>query len=164
VLAYLTPTDYQTYFGVSLPDEWDFNANPTVAQMKGNGRATPDLSADADPETGYLVLYTFGDSQDPNASEGVEQFGGTSFVAPQLNGTAAVIDSALGRRVGFWNPAIYKFATQKSSPFTPLDESGTSNDNLLYTGTPGAIYNVGSGLGTPDFATLAQDFAHLHAH
>ena len=77
-----------------------------------------------------------------------------------LNGTASVIDSALGRRVGFWNPQIYKFALQGNSPFTPLDQSGTSNDNLLYTGTPGAIYNVGSGLGTPNFATLAQDFAN----
>ena len=34
-------------------------------------------------------------------------WGGTSFVAPQLNGSTAVIDSALGHRVGFWNPSIY---------------------------------------------------------
>ena len=163
-VEYLTPTDYQTYYGVSLPDEWIFNATPSVATVQGTGRATPDLSADADPETGYLLYYTFGDSSDPNASGSWAQYGGTSFVAPQLNGTAAVIDSALGRRVGFWNPAIYKFALQHNSPFTPLDQSGTSNDNLLYTGTPGAIYNVGSGLGTPDFAQLTQDFAHSSGH
>jgi subtilase family serine protease len=130
--------------------------------VSDKGRATPDLSADADPETGYLLWYTFGDSADPNAAPSFEQFGGTSFVAPQLNGVASVIDSALGHRVGFWNPSIYKFALQGNSPFTPLDQSGTTNDNLLYTGTPGAIYNVGSGLGTPDFATLAQDFASKH--
>jgi len=45
----------------------------------------------------------------------------------------------LGRRVGFWNPAISKFATTRSSPFTPLDTSGTSNDNLYCTGTPGDV-------------------------
>jgi len=160
-VEYLTPTDFeQVAPGFNLPVDWNFNANPSVAQVSDKGRATPDLSADADPETGYLLLYTFGDSTNPNASESFEQFGGTSFVAPQLNGTASVIDSALGRRVGFWNPQIYKFALQGNSPFTPLDQSGTSNDNLLYTGTPGAIYNVGSGLGTPNFATLAQDFAN----
>ena len=160
-VEYLTPIDYlQVAPGVTLPLGWNFNANPSVAQVRGTGRATPDLSADADPETGYLLLYTFGDSTNPNAPESVEQFGGTSFVAPQLNGVATVIDSALGHRVGFWNPWIYKFALQGNSPFTPLDQSGTSNDNLLYTGTPGAIYNVGSGLGTPDFAKLSQDFAN----
>ena len=35
----------------------------------------------------------------------------TSFVAPQLNASAAVIDSALGHRTGLWNPAIYAIAT-----------------------------------------------------
>jgi subtilase family serine protease len=162
-VEYLTPTGFvQVVPGFDLPTTWDFNANPSVAQVTGTGRATPDLSADADPETGYLLYYTFGDSTDPNSPPSFEQFGGTSFVAPQLNGVASVIDSALGRRVGFWNPAIYKFAIQGNSPFTPLDQSGTQNDNLLYTGTPGAIYNVGTGLGTPDFAKLAQDFANRH--
>ena len=162
-VEYLTPTGFeQVVPGFNLPTAWDFNATPSVAQVRDMGRATPDLSADADPETGYLLLYTFGDSTDSSAPESFEQFGGTSFVAPQLNGVATVIDSALGHRVGFWNPSIYKFALRGNSPFTPLDQSGTSNDNLLYTGTPGAIYNVGSGLGTPDFAKLAQDFASSH--
>jgi hypothetical protein len=67
----------------------------------------------------------------------------------------------LGHRVGFWNPAIYKFAGGPKSPFTPLDQSGTSNDNLYYTGTRGNVYNVGSGLGTPDLAKLAGDFGTL---
>jgi len=168
-VEYLQPTDYSTSypyipgltFGISLPYDWNFNPTPTVSTGTGTGRATPDLSADADPETGYLVLYTFGDSSDPSAPPSFEQFGGTSFVAPQLNGTAAAIDSMLGRRVGFWNPAIYKFAASRHSPFTPLDASGTSNDNLYYTGTPGNTYNVGSGLGTPDLAKLAGDFGTL---
>lgn len=165
-VEYLQPTGSSTAdpyvpglnFGISLPWDWNFNPTPAITTGTGNGRATPDVSADADPETGYLLLYTFGDSTNPNAPPTYEQFGGTSFVAPQLNGSAAAIDSLLGRRVGLWNPAIYKFATSKSSPFTPLDASGTSNDNLYYTGTPGNIYNVGSGLGTPDLAKLASDF------
>jgi hypothetical protein len=80
-------------------------------------------------------------------------------VAPQFNGATALIDSYLGHRVGFWNTSIYQFATQPNSPFTPLDATGTGNDNLCYTGTAGQLCNVGTGLGTPDFAKLAADFA-----
>jgi subtilase family serine protease len=174
-VEYLTPIAFSSDFGgdpnsglsfsFQLPWDWAFNPAPATTTGHSQGRATPDLAANADPETGYALLYTFGDSADPNAPPSVEQFGGTSFVAPQLNGAAAVIDSALGRRVGLWNPAIYRFATQRNSPFTPLGVSGTSNDNLYYTGTPGALYNAGSsGLGTPDLAKLAADFAASTSH
>jgi subtilase family serine protease len=172
-VEYLQPTDYSSdYFGdptsglsfsFQLPWDWNFNANPSVTTGHGTGRATPDLSANADPETGYGVLYTFNDDAG-DTTESWEQFGGTSFVAPQLNGTAAVIDSYVGHRVGLWNPAIYKFADQRTSPFSPLDDQGQSNDNLYYSGTPGNTYNVGSGLGTPDLAKLAADFAATTRH
>ena len=79
---------------------------------------------------------------------------------PQLNGSAAVIDSSVGHRVGFWNPSIYKFATQHTSPFDPLNTPGRTHDNLFFTGTPGTLYNPGSGLGVPDFAQLGTAFAN----
>ena len=66
-----------------------------------------------------------------------------------------------GHRVGLWNPAIYSFATQPSSPFTPLDQSGAGSDNLYYSGTAGTVYNPGSGLGYPNLSALATDFAGL---
>jgi kumamolisin len=81
------------------------------------------------------------------------------FSAPQLNGSTAVIDSFLGHRVGLWNPSIYAFAVGSRSPFTPLQESGTGNDNLFYTGNPGQVSNQGSGLGLPNMSKLAADFA-----
>jgi kumamolisin len=152
---YLTPTDPQTVApGLTEPTEWSFDATPPVITGTGYGRATPDVSADADPFTGYEEYFT-GFSGAPLE----DGWGGTSFVAPQLNGSTALIDSLLGHRVGFWNPAIYQFATFRDSPFSPLDSASASNDNLYYTGTPGHIYNVGSGLGTPDLAALARDFA-----
>jgi hypothetical protein len=52
--------------------------------------------ADADPETGYLVYGA--------SVGGLNEYGGTSFVAPQLNRSTAVIVSYLGHRVRFWNP------------------------------------------------------------
>ena len=153
---YLTPIDPETYApGVTEPSAWSFNPTPSVITGTGTGRATPDVSADADPFTGYELYFTFGDH--PATVE--DGWGGTSFVAPQLNGSTALIDSLLHHRVGFWNPSIYALATQHNSPFTPLDSASANNTNLFYTGTPGHIYNVGSGLGTPDLAMLASDFA-----
>ena len=158
-VQYLTPTDYTTVTGTNLvePTEWSFNPTPSVTSGYSGGRAEPDLSADADPYSGYL-LYEPSAVQSGNAPlEG--GWGGTSFVAPQLNGSTAVIDSYLGHRVGLWNPSIYAFATSRNSPFTPLNTAGTSNDNIYYTGNPGSVYNVGSGLGFPNLSKLAADFA-----
>ncbi len=146
-VPYLTPISQNT--------SWSFNPNPTVTQGLGQGRATPDLAMNADPQTGYGVYTTL---FQPITGSNWAQYGGTSFVAPQLAGLGAVIDQSVGGRVGFWNPQIYSFARGGASPFTPLDAQGTSNDNLYYTGTPGAVYNPGSGLGLPDIAKLAQDF------
>ena len=116
----------------------------------------PDLSTNADPETGYLVYAPSFVGAGGTALQG--GYGGTSFVAPQLNGTAALIDAALGHRVGFWNPLMYRAATKHDSPFTPLQQVGTSNDNVFYTGTPGAVFNPSTGLGTPNFAALVRAF------
>ena len=42
---------------------------------------------------------------------------------------------------------------------TPLDQRGTGNDNIYYSGTPGTLYNEATGLGVPNLAVLAADFA-----
>ena len=153
---YLTPTDNMLVApGLTLPTAWIFNPDPKVITGRGTGRATPDVSADADPFTGYLLYFTFGDA--PATLE--SGWGGTSFVAPQLNGSTAVIDSLLGHRVGFWNTSIYKSALRHNSPFTPLDTASNGNTNLFYTGTAGHVFNVGSGLGTPNLTKLARTFA-----
>jgi kumamolisin len=152
-VKYLTPTTFVTKDGLTLPTKWSFTAKPKVTTGTGTGRAVPDLSTDADPYTGYEEYFT-GFSGNPLEVG----WGGTSFVAPQLAGVTAVINSAEGHRVGFWNPAIYKFAAGKSSPFTPLATAGTSNDNIYYTGTKGLKFNPATGLGVPNFARLAADF------
>ena len=116
----------------------------------GSGRAIPDLATDADPQTGYLIYGA--------SAGGVNEYGGTSFVDPQLNGSSAVIASYLGHRIGFWNPVIYQAATSGSDPFTQINTAGTSSDNIYYTGNPGETYNEGIGLGLPNLAQLANDF------
>jgi kumamolisin len=156
-VQYLTPTDYTTVApGLVEPTAWNFNPAPSVTSGSGNGRAVPDMSADADPLSGYLLYEpSFAGIGEP-VLQG--DWGGTSFTSPQFNGSTAVIDSYLGHRVGLLNPALYR-AEQSSgnSPFNPLDTAGTSNDNLYYTGNPGEPYNQGVGLGIPDLTKLAGD-------
>jgi kumamolisin len=152
-VPYLTPADYGNIEGLYLPTQWNFQAQPTVITGQGSGRGLPDLAVNADPFTGYL-LY------DPLATPNLQGgWGGTSFGAAQLNGAAALIDQAAGQRIGLWNPSIYDFALGPDSPFTPLSSAGAGNDNLYYTGTPGQVFNPGSGLGYPDLAKLASDFS-----
>jgi subtilase family serine protease len=157
-VQYLTPTDFKTIApGVVEPTAWTFNPTPGVSQGRGSGRAVPDLATNADPDSGYLLYEpSFAGVGQPVLQGG---WGGTSFSAPQLNGSTAVIDSLLGHRVGLWNPFIYAFAAHSHSPFTPLQESGTGSDNLFYTGNPGQLFNEGTGLGLPDMSKLAADFA-----
>jgi kumamolisin len=155
-VEFLTPSDPQNVGGILEPTDWVFNPKPALGHGVGTGRAEPDLSTDADPFSGYLLYEpSFAQADQPPLQGG---WGGTSFVAPQLNGSAAVIDSLLGHRVGFWNPSIYSAATSSHSPFTPLDQSGTSNDNIFYSGTPGTLYNPATGLGVPNLSALATDF------
>ncbi len=150
-VPYLTPTDYtQVAPGLTEPTGWTLNPTPPVTQGSGQGRALPDASADADPLTGYLLYEpSFAGIGQPVLQGG---WGGTSFVAPQFNGSTAVIDSYLGHRIGLWNPSIYGSGR---SAFTPLNTAGTSNDNLYYTGNPGEEFNEAVGLGIPDLTKLA---------
>ncbi len=154
-VPYLTPTDWQAFTpGFYAPTAWSFNPTPPTIGGFGSGRALPDVSADADPFTGYLE-YSASFTGSP--VEG--GWGGTSFIGPQMNGSTAVMESALGHRIGFWNPAMYRAATSGFSPLTPLDQRGTGNDNIYYSGTPGTLYNEATGLGVPNLAVLAADFA-----
>jgi kumamolisin len=155
-VPYLVPKDFVTVDGSSLPTRWKFNPNPGNLSGQASGRAEPDLSADGDPFTGYLLYSpSFAQAGDPVLEGG---WGGTSFVGPQLNGSTAVMESMLGHRVGFWNPWLYKFAQQKNSPLLPLQQVGPGNDNLYFSGNPGAVYNPSTGLGTPNLSALAVDF------
>jgi hypothetical protein len=86
-------------------------------------------------------------------------WGGTSFVAPQVNCSTAVIDSYLRQRDRFWHPSIYAFAPSRNSPFTTLSQASTSDDNIFFTSNPGDVYNEVTGLGVANLTHKARDFA-----
>jgi kumamolisin len=157
-VQYLTPTDYEAVApGVTDPTAWDITSTPPLVSGRGSGRAVPDVSADADPLSGYLLYEpSFAGIGEPTLQG---DWGGTSFVAPQFNGSTAVIDSYLGHRVGLWNPNLYAFAAGPNSPVTPLNQLGTGNDNLFFTGNPGERYNPATGLGVPNLSKFANDLA-----
>jgi kumamolisin len=115
------------------------------------GRNMPDVSLNADPFSGYLLLST----EDGGLLSG---YGGTSFVAPQLNGISALLSQATGSgRIGLWNPMLYRFQQNygygKASPFVDI----AKGDNWFYYGIPG--YEPGAGLGVLDVAKLAAAVA-----
>ncbi|MGH3187468.1 MAG: S53 family peptidase [Streptosporangiaceae bacterium] len=154
-VEYLTPTDYvEVAPGLTEPISWNFNPTPSVSFGAGSGRAIPDVSTNGDPQTGYLVYS-------PSIG-GLSEYGGTSFVDPQLNGSNAVIDSYVGHRVGFWNPVMYgAVANGVNGIFTNINTAGTSNDNIFYTGNPGDEYNEGIGLGQPNLYNLTKIFSEI---
>ena len=115
------------------------------------GRNLPDVSFNADPQTGYLVYYT------SNVSGfSIQTYGGTSVVAPQFNGVMALIEQQQKGRVGFLNPTFYSMFQNglgylgSDAPFHPI----AYGDNWFYYGSP--TYNLGAGIGTLDVANFAQ--------
>ncbi|HUJ61130.1 MAG TPA: S53 family serine peptidase [Kofleriaceae bacterium] len=114
------------------------------------GRNLPDVSLDADPETGFLLYST----EDGGLLNG---YGGTSFVGPQLNGITALIGQAVHGRIGLWNPMLYRFHRDGHRKHSPLVDI-TAGDNWFYDGVAG--YDPGAGLGVLDVANLLEAIRH----
>jgi kumamolisin len=115
------------------------------------GRNVPDVSFNADPETGYSLFYT----SDHDGFQ-IETFGGgTSFVSPQLNGVTALLAQNAGHRLGLLNVALYEVArlglTQGRHPVINTISTG---DNWFYKARDG--YSPAVGLGTIDVFNLSQ--------
>ena len=96
------------------------------------GRAVPDISALADPNTGFLVGQTQTFSDGTYYDE--YRLGGTSAAAPLTAGIAAVLNQRHGSPLGFLNPRIY--AAYKSTPgaYYDVDQKdlfGTSTSDPL---------------------------------
>ena len=100
-------------------------------------RGVPDVSLDADPESGYDVVV----------SGTVEGIGGTSASAPSWQGIWARVNGAKAG-LGFAGPVLY--STEPSSAFNDI----TVGSNGAYTAGPG--YDLVTGLGTPDITKLVN--------
>ncbi|RAR67978.1 kumamolisin [Paraburkholderia unamae] len=92
-------------------------------------RGVPDVSADADPATGYVVRVGGADTV----------VGGTSAVAPLWAALIARINAARGKPVGFANAKLYA----QPGAFNDV----TSGSNGDFSAGPG--WDACTGLGTP---------------
>jgi subtilase family serine protease len=116
------------------------------------GRNLPDVSANADPQTGYIILYT-------SSNSGFGEFtffGGTSFVAPQLNGVSALLGQYVNGRLGLLNYALY-LAAGGAGPSAPLRTIKDGDDWFYHAGNG---YTPAAGLGTLDVANFAHFLTH----
>lgn len=75
----------------------------TDQRTKSAGREVPDVSADADPVTGWLIGYT-----SPGSSYGQVLEGGTSGASPIVAALEADAKPAAGHAIGFANPLLYR--------------------------------------------------------
>jgi pseudomonalisin len=115
-----------------------FQANAKVLGVTAPPtRGVPDVSLDADPESGYDVVV----------DGAVEGIGGTSASAPSWQGIWARVNGAHAG-LGFAGPVLY--STEPSTAFHDI----TLGANGAYTAGPG--YDLVTGLGTPDIAKLVS--------
>jgi subtilase family serine protease len=125
-----------------------YQSGPGVQNSYSNGkREVPDVSADADPNTGYSI-YSQGSWT---------QVGGTSAAAPLWAAIATLNNqyaaASFKGNLGQANPTLYKmFNTTQTYP---AYHDITSGSNLYYPATTG--YDMASGIGTPDVYNLIRD-------
>ena len=125
---------------------WQANANVPPSRNPGSfkGRGLPDVSGDADPNTGYQVQV--------DGSSFV--VGGTSAVAPLWAGLIALFNQSLGKAAGYLNPTLYQTIAGKAGTFRDI----TSGNNGSYAAGNGwdACTGLGSPIGTKIAANLAS--------
>ncbi len=113
---------------------------PGQADTGRPGRGVPDVAADADPATGYLIRV---DGQEI-------VLGGTSAVAPLWAALVCRLVQALGDPLGPPHQALYGAARPGVAP--PGFRDVTAGSNGAYDAGPG--WDACTGLGTPDGTAL----------
>jgi Pro-kumamolisin, activation domain len=134
--SYFAKPSYQTGTGIS----------------SSNKRGVPDVSTDADPNSGYSVYCTVG-------AGGWSVFGGTSAAAPSWSAIAADTNSYLvGQKkavLGNANATLYRLFNTSQTYAAYHDI--TSGNNQYYNAAAG--YDPATGIGTPDAWNFARDAA-----
>jgi len=82
-------------------------ALPNGTTSKQPMRVVPDVSALADPSTGFLVGETTLQPNGTTYAFSLSRIGGTSVACPTFAGIQADAQQAAGHVLGFANPAIY---------------------------------------------------------
>ena len=81
--------------------------NPPTGPSSTKYRVVPDVSALADPSTGFLVGQTTLQPNGTTYAFSLSRIGGTSLASPTFAGIEADAQQAAGHPLGFANPVIY---------------------------------------------------------
>jgi kumamolisin len=156
--------DYQ--FGPGVTNAYTAYGNGTtqcaLARPGTPCREVPDISANADPYTGYAE-YCTGSAATPYSQctfsadqvpAGWFQIGGTSLSSPFWSAIIADHVSLWHGRVGNANPLLYfLFNVDADGFFNDITgKHQTTNNNGLFPATPG--YDLATGIGTPKMGAL----------
>jgi Pro-kumamolisin, activation domain/Putative Ig domain len=141
-------TDAATPLGVNAGSQAWLGICP-AAELDGSCRLVPDVSADADPSTGYMIYYdghwTIGD--------------GTSSSTPLWAALVALAESSVGcdgTRLGFINPTLYGGAgAQYATDFNDVSTGGNAWISGMAAFAAQDGYDPVTGLGTPKAAADA---------
>lgn len=115
---------------------------PSANPQAGPGRGVPDLSGNADPNTGYQILV--------DGSSIV--VGGTSAVAPLVAGLIARLVEKNKKPLGFWNPSLYQLEQRSFGSASAAFYDITIGNNGAYVAGPG--WDACSGLGSPNGSVI----------
>ncbi|MHB1511227.1 MAG: protease pro-enzyme activation domain-containing protein [Acidimicrobiales bacterium] len=158
ISTYWTMPSYQANAPSSLNVINANSSGSACGAATGYCRQVPDVSADADPYSGYVIYYT---GTGDGGRTGWVGAGGTSAATPLWAALMALINAdstCAGKPIGFANPALYGVAGSASYSNAFQDVTVGNND---YTGSNGGLYPAGtgydmaSGLGTPNASGLS---------
>jgi subtilase family serine protease len=154
-------------FGPGITNPYTTYGNGTTqCVLAGKGRPcreVPDISANADPYTGYAE-YCTGDSSTPfsvcgtfsgsQTPPGWFAIGGTSLSSPFWSAIIADHDGLWRGRIGNANPLLYAlYNLDYHGYFNDITGIGQkTNNNGLFPSTPG--YDMATGIGTPKMNAL----------
>ncbi|PYI66314.1 protease [Arthrobacter livingstonensis] len=119
-------------------------------------RAVPDISFNADPNTGVLVHLGFLGA----GNNGYYIFGGTSEGSPAWAGVVADLNQRAGFALGFLNPTLYALGAAKLIyPAVLHDVTVGNNAQPPIAGfSAGAGWDAATGWGTPKLSGFADSF------
>jgi subtilase family serine protease len=136
------------------------SSSATCGASSGNCREVPDVSADSDPNTGYVIYWNGNGAGGMTAPRGWQAVGGTSAAAPAWAALIALANASSackGAAIGFANPALYNAgATSYGANFN--DTTSGNNDMTQTNGgqfAAGPGYDMATGLGSPNGTALA---------
>jgi subtilase family serine protease len=157
VSALWTMPTYQGGASASLGVISSASSTSSCAAATGNTgaycRQVPDVSADADPATGYLIYY----------KGAWTAYGGTSAAVPlwaALTALANASSACSAGPVGFVNPVLYSLAGNASAYANDFTDVTSGNNDFTPSGYTGGEfsaddgYDMASGLGTPNGTSL----------